>query len=769
MAEERSEDKSLLEKFMQKGKVTVFESGLDRPDYIQDRPFFNLLSRGQTSFIEKGSSLNTLKVSSAEEKSEALDTEAHRFFVNMEERFRTVAPGITLFIIDPDAVQGRYLLDESPNRSLGKSLYMHIEEKLRRADADKQKTFLEQDEIVKMVGKAAITDRSPFSMAASVSPTYDALEGIGRVNLIVGDNPDSMSANILEEVVGSNERMEKEGITPDQMRRLCLYHELGHATDEEYTGYSFDKITQNELSDVMRRHRTECIADAHATLQLARDFGNTKAAALWGDMRIEYLRMCVDRRLEDTKYETDFMKKYREAVEKSTSVQPGDPSYETKYKKLMANSEVAGIVQKLGSPLAYHTTDVVDAAIEYAQKHLKDGSLQKMTDLEVIRESKRLAEEHGLSRQQMAEISMALAENKPHPKYKEMMKRCEESRSHMPMERAEIEQEYELRRELNGYIKAANMAGNLGLPAPEQNFSPALQAKLMTNQMVSQQMKVMQQVSLMEYQDALFETLQDYGFSRGDMHMLISSEKETLRRSGLSTSEDKDVFAGSKLKLLDAVIEQAPDVQTSLNANKIVKEKIAALPSDTAVSGDAAIAHFLKHELRSLTAMKSVLVKAINRSPEAMTVEDQIEALRSERKDFTKAMISEKETQIAAFAIRSDKETWAKVASDPVLSTLIDSKAKQKPAVWFAQYQMTAGMPDKGTTAALLQGVAQQHQYVARTVVENPEMVPIVERLDKRLMGSLKKYVDRVKKEEAKETVALSPMNLKQAWMNKSR
>ena len=44
-------EKSLLEQFMAAGKVTVFESGLERPDYIQDRPFFNLLPRGKTSVI----------------------------------------------------------------------------------------------------------------------------------------------------------------------------------------------------------------------------------------------------------------------------------------------------------------------------------------------------------------------------------------------------------------------------------------------------------------------------------------------------------------------------------------------------------------------------------------------------------------------------------------------------------------------------------------------------------------------------------------------
>lgn len=780
MAEEnKTQERSLLERFMKTGKITVFESGLDRPDYIQERPFFGLLEKGATTFIDKGPSENSLSVSSAEEKSEALTTEANIFFNEMEERFRTVVPGITLFIINPDAVQGRYLLDEEPNRSLGKSLFMHIEEKLQRANADNEKTFLTQEEIVKSVGEAAITGRSPFSMAASVSPTYDAIEGIGRVNLIVGDNPDSMSPNILNMVVGSDERMAKEGIEADEMRRLCLYHELGHATDEEYTGYSFDKLTQNDLSKVMRRHRTECIADAHAVLQLARDFGNTKAAALWGDCRIEYLRISVDRRLEDTKYDTDFIKKFRAAMGDKKEIKADDPEFEAKYKQLMKDKEVAGVIKELGSPLAYHTTDVVDAAIKYAQEHLADGSLQKMTDLEVVEESKRLALEHGLSRQQVAEISVSLAEGKKHPKYEEMMARCKQSRKNMPMSMKAIEEEYEVRRELNGYLEAAQLAANLGLPKPKVKFSPELTGKLMRNNIMSQQTKMMKQISLMNFQEDLIDTLEK-GFSREEMHKVISEQKEALRKQGLA-KQNKDEFAADKLAILDAVIDQAPSVQISLNATKVVKDRLSSIPSKTEVAGDAAIAHLIKNELKSLTSMKTALAKAFSRSPEGLTMEEQIEQLRSENKDFNKALLAEKETQVAAFAIRSDKETWNKVSEDPLLAYLVDSKARQKPAPWFSQYQMMAGMPDKGTMAALYQAVTAQHQELAKSVVENPVIAPVMEKKGPKLMNGLKEYVQIIKAAEAKvaeqakvaaeptKSAPLSPLNLKQAKIQGAR
>ncbi len=765
-------EKSLLEQFMAAGKVTVFESGLDRPDYIQDRPFFNLLPKGKTSVIEAGEKPNSLTVTSGEQKgkSPSLRTEAHQFFVNMEKRFRSVVPGITVFIIDPDAVQGRYLMDEKEDRSLGKSLFLHVEQKLRAAKADKEKTFLTQQDVLKSVAEAGITGRNPFSMAASISPTYDALEGMGRVNLVVGDNPDSMEPNVLSDaVVGADERMAKEGITPDEFRRLVLYHELGHATDEEYTGYSFDKVTQNDLSDVMRRHRTECIADAHATLQLARDFGNTKCAALWGDCRIEYLRVCVDNRLEDTKYESDFMKKLREAEEKTTGIQPGDPDFEVKYKQLMKDKKTAAVVTRLGSPLAYHTTDVVDAAIKFAEEHLKDGSLQKMTDAEVIKEARRLSETYGLTRQQMAEISVALAEGKSHPKYEQMMARDEEARSRMPLSKAEIEKEYELRRELRAFKQEAQLAANLGLPQPDPNkcLSKDLLRKLIKEQARNRQMQAYAQIVLMDYQDAVFDVLEEKGFSRKAMHQLISRQKEALRKAGHDPKKP-DKFAAYKLKTLDAIIQEAPGVQTSLNANKIVKDKLAAIPSKTEVSGPEALAHFVKHELRSLNLMKDVLAKAVLRDPAKLTIDEQIDALRSERKDFIKAMESEKETQIAAFALRSDKDMWAMVSQNEVLAALVDNKAKQKPAVWFAQYQMMAGHPDKKMAETLMQGIMQQHQYVAGAVVMSEGIAPALEKEDKRMMNSLKNYVALLENSAVKRAPKLSALNLKQAKSGKA-
>ncbi len=763
MAEENKETQaqtSLLDAFMKAGKISVFESGLDRPDHLQDRPFFNLLPQGKTTFINMSETADKLYVKTSEEQAEApaLDTEAHKFFESMEKRFRTVMPGVTLFIIDPDAVQGRYLLDQEDDRSLGKSLYLHVEEKLQKAAAGNNQTFLTQEEILKSVSEAGITDRNPFSMRAAVAPTFENLAGLGNVNLVVGDNPDAMTANVLDMVVGAEERRVKEGITYDEFRRLVLYHELGHATDHNYASAynSVEKIVETELDNVMCRHRTECIADAHAVLQLARDFGTTKCAELWGDCRIEYLRICVDRRLEDTKYDTDFMKKLREAEAKSHAQNPNDPEYENTFKQLMADRQVADTVKKLGSPLAYHTTDVIDATVKWAQEHLADGSLQKMSDLEVIKQAQIMSETYGLTRQEMAEMSIALANgDKNHPKYQQMMQRCQQSRDNMPISNKKLEEEYETQRELDAYMEAAQLSAGLGLPAPEQNFSPALKEKLVKQQTTRKQMEMMTRLSVAQYQSELLDKLEGTT-SRQEMHEVLGKEKEKLRTTGKKDHGKKDLFAGTKLKVVDAVIEQAPNVEAILKANKSIKKQLDDIKSTTEVSGDAAIVHFIKNELRVATSMSNALIKAYNRDTVNASPQEQLDAMRSESRDFKKALLAEKETQIAAFAIRSDKETWAKVSSDPVLAQLIDQKAKQKPTAALGQYQMNMGTMDKNTAAALFQEVAETHKYLVETFTGNPQTASALKAKDMRTFESMKKYAASLKKAER-----TSPLNLK--------
>ena len=413
-------------------------------------------------------------------------------------------------------------------------------------------------------------------------------------------------------------------------------------------------------------------------------------------------------------------------------------------------------MKKLGSPLAYHTTDVIDATVKWAQEHLADGSLQKMSDLEVIKQAQVMSETYGLTRQQMAEISISLAKgDTSHPKYQQMMERVQESRDRMPVDKKTLEVEYETQRELNAYMEAAQLSANLGLPMPEQNFSPELKQKLAKQQVDSKKMKMLDRLNVAQYQQDLLDKLENTE-SRAEMHTILGQEKEALRTAGKDDKGEKDLFAASKLKVVDAVIDQAPNVEAVLAANKSVKKQLDQIKSTTELSGDDAIVHFIKNELKVATSLSSALYKAYNREPEKMSPEEQLKAMRSEYKDFKKALLAEKETQVAAFAIRSDKETWAKVSADPVLAQLIEQKAKQKPTAALGQYQMNMGSMDKETAASLFQDVAATHKYLVETFTGNPQTAKALKAKDVRTFETMKKYADKLK-----ETERTSPLNLK--------
>ena len=765
MAEEKKEAQgSMIEAFMKAGKIRVFESGLDRPDHLQDRPFFGLLPQGETTCISKGEAEDSLEVKSSSEiaESPALNTEAHQFIENMEKRFRNVMPGVTIFIIDPDAVQGRYLMDQEADRSLQKSLYLFVEDKLQKAAAGHDQTFMTDEDVLKSVSDAGITGRGAFSMRAAIGQTFENLEGKGNINLVVPDNPDAMSANVLDDVIGAEERRVKEGISYDEFRRLVLYHELGHATDHNYAPAitSVEKAAVENLNGLdafMMRHRTECIADAHAVLQLARDFGNTKCAELWSDCRIEYLRMCVDGYLDDTKYDTEFVKKVTEAKKELLAQNSDDPDEENRYKQLMTDRPIAEALEKVGMPLAYHTSDVVDATVKWAKEHLADGSLQKMSDLEVIKQAQIMSETYGLTRQEMAGISVALATGEKHPKYEQMMQRVQESRDRMPVDNKTLEQEYELMREWRAYDKAVNMSATLGLPIPdaEETMSPELVKKLKKASLDRQLTAQKAQVKVAEYQQKLLGKLQDAG-SREEMLPIIGKEKEALRTAGKKDKGKKDAFAADKMKVVDAVIEQVPNVEDLIAANKAVQRQVADVKSKTEVAGDSAIFHFIKNELALYASMAGALEISFDRDPKNMTPEEHMKSMRSEYNGFKKALKAEKETQIAAFAIRSDKETWAKVSKDPVLSSLIKQKTKQQPEAILGQYQLHRATADKQTIAAMYQSVVAVHGAIVESVAQNEQTAKAVKGKDSRAFKAMQQYAETLQ-----QTESVSALNLK--------
>lgn len=75
---------------------------------------------------------------------------------------------------------------------------------------------------------------------------------------------------------------------------------------------------------------------------------------------------------------------------------------------------------------------------------------------------------------------------------------------------------------------------------------------------------------------------------------------------------------------------------------------------------------------------------------------------------------------------------------------------------------MMAGKPDKKMAEALMQGIIQQHQYVASSVVASEGLAPALEKEDKRMMKSLKNYVSLMEKSSVPKQKKISPLSLKQ-------
>ena len=215
-------------------------------------------------------------------------------------------------------------------------------------------------------------------------------------------------------------------------------------------------------------------------------------------------------------------------------------------------------------------------------------------------------------------------------------------------------------------------------------------------------------------------------------------------------------------------------MQAGIAANKRVSHQINSIKSDTVVSGEEAVVHFVKHELRAQTTMQRILIGAASRDMSSMTMQEQVDAMRAENRAFGKVLISEKEMQVAAFAIRSDKETWAKVSKDKTLAALVDQKAKQKPSAILADYQMAASNPNKETMVSLLEESVMTHGAVAQSVVNTPELAAMFKAKAPRLMAGLKRFDAQLKQEQAaakqQETKApLSPLNIKNIQMKKQR
>lgn len=701
-----------LASFLKKGKVRVFECGENRPEYIQDRPFFGLLPQGETTFIQPGLDGENCTISIGEPSEDyILDTENHRFFTQIEERFRNVRPDMTLFVIDPDVVMGRYAADDEPDRSVGKSLYLHIVEKLVNADAYGKAPI--DEEYVEPVIDAAIRTSNAFSSTAPVGVTRDNLDGERNISLVVGDNPDTLVDDMFYWTPGVRERMEKEGVTRRQLQQFTLYHEFGHALDPAHKGGFAQQFTQNNVDSQLARHRTECLADAHAVLQLARDYGQTDISLLIGDVRIETTNRVVKKYMEQ-KPVSDLEAALDKQAENNLKIRSTDPKEIARLKKLERDSARYKEIEEAGASMAYYTTPVVDAAINIAQEKLADGSLMKMKDVEVLNLADEISKKYGLSKEEMTRLRIDMVDQKPNPIVDRIRQRADEALDRMPVSREKLDEMYARREEKMNQRKAAQIEEALGIIPTDEG--PQMSEEEMMMMMVRME-------AVAEWRSSVYDRISERGADKGALISVLTEEKEAVRKASV-----KDPIGEEKFRALnEEFIAQAPGVLVRAKANQTVFKQLQTIPCKKAVrSGKDAVVDFVASELSGMDRMISLLNAAEKRDPATMTLDDQLRALHKDRTEFTKVLSAEKMSQQAAQNILSDKEAITQATACPVLGKSILKKSDQKHPDWMTDYQMNFSSLTPGKAAEMGAEVEDRKFTLIADVAQSEEMTRLL-------------------------------------------
>lgn len=728
MAEVKLDDKfsDKLKSFMKGGKLRVFECGEKRPEYIQERPFFGLLPEGQTSFIEPGLKGENCTVSIGEPSEDyILDTENHRFFKQIEERFRSVRPDMTLFVIDPDVVMGRYAADGEPDRSIGKSLYLHIIEKLNESDTY-GKTPIGED-FVDPVIEAAIITSNAFSATNPVGVTKKNLDGERNISLVVGDNPDTLVDDMFYWVPGVKERMEKEGVTRRQLQQFTLYHEFGHALDPAHKGGFKRRYTENNVDAQLARHRTECLADAHAVLQLARDYGQTDISVLIGDVRIETMYHLIKKYTEKQPTSRLEASIDREA-EKNLKVKRGDTKEISELKKLQTGGARYAELKQAGDHLAYYTTGVVDAAIKVAKEKLADGSLMKMKDVEVLDLADEISKKHGLTKEEMSRLRIDLADGKPNPIIDNILQRSEEAFARMPLPREQIEKAYAERKKKKAAKHNAEVEEALGIVRPQTEVA-------MTEDQMAEMIIKMETVS--RWRSDVYDKISKGGADKKALISTITAEKEAVRKASVNDPVGKE-----KIDILNGeFIAEAPLVLEKAKANQTVFRQIQAMPVKQDVpSGNDALIAFISYEISTMDRMSALLEKKAERDASSMTVDEQLKALKKDRTEFTKIMTSEKMAQLTALKICEDKSTLEKSYVCPSLADALLTKADFKHPEWMTDFQMAFGSLKPNEAKQMLTEIEEQKFTLVSDMSNDPDISTIILEKKPSLMKNAMKF-----------------------------
>ncbi len=741
---------SALSDFFKGGEVKIYEAGLEEnaPARIQDRYFFQALPREQTSYLSNSAEATaagnyTLSVGKPAEAS-ALDTESHSFLSEVENRFKNVRPDATLIIIDPDVIRGRYAMDDTRDRSLDKQLLMYLQDKIEERQAENDIDVEPGD--AGIFKNAAFDGNSPFSMALKTGVKDGDHMGERQVALVVASNPDMPMHTLFTRVPGAVERIKQLGFTSDQARRLVLYHEIGHALDRNVTP---DPLKGTKIEQLLRRHQTECLADAHAMLQVARDFGTTAPCRLMSDIRMDNTITALDsyfpfdqktksgnpvdnfenleksirrQALQDTFAPQNEGKADTKAPQ-SPVAQPAAPAQPQKkdglFTKLEKQSKLFERLSGLGSSLAYHTTDVADAAIAFAEKGLKDGSLIKMTDREVLDTAQKIVDRYSLSAERIEQICAASMFGTLTPDVVHMCRRAKQAQANMGVDPETLNKKYAKRKkETDAYIQKMIQARK-GIHTPRTNApEPKNSEKTAMDAWRKDMLKRIQKDGG-DRQALLNVVAQEKDVLRQFRHPLDMKKIETLNAEFLGYSQDTALKASARASIAGMITEQTKGVK---------------VPE----TGDALIGAYLLAEMECLAAGQETAAKTEARVNKMLFGSHLTEAVEAEGKSFENVVKAEAKAQNYAFALRADKEAWETVKQIPELSKTVIQQASHKHPEWMDNMSINIMNPAAWRAEETALTLTFAKKELAEAVMKEPKLA---EKLGKTASAAMQEVV----------------------------
>ena len=101
-----------------------------------------------------------------------------------------------------------------------------------------------------------MVSNSPLSATMPTGKTQANPKGKGQFSIVIAPTPDHPIHDMFTSIPGSKQRLEEAGLGMDDVRRMILYHELGHALDQRNSHDAKDGFLERGY----KRHRTECVA-----------------------------------------------------------------------------------------------------------------------------------------------------------------------------------------------------------------------------------------------------------------------------------------------------------------------------------------------------------------------------------------------------------------------------------------------------------------------------------------------------------------------------